>query len=584
MQRSPFVNRDTLTLVSMNMGFSSLNSKPCGIMYKHIATRFRKEHLALLFILLVASILLMRQIGDPSLHHSDSPHHRMDGIFILDFLREMPITKIYEFTVNYYIQYPALGIGYRPAFFPFVEAVFNGILGTNTWSSRLAILLFAVAGLSAWFKLIQRAFDAYTAFWASLLLVTTPFIVQWGWYTMAELPVLSLTMLTAYVFYRFTETKRSGYLYATAILLIFTVCTKQTAVFVALWFVLYVGFKRNIFNYMRRKDVLITIIIGVMLITPLAVITIWLGDHNIAQSLGSGKSASLAWRFSPDNLKVYLFVLAKKHLTFPALILSVVGLGWAVWKRDGRSLYFGLLILTTYVFFTYLVAKNYRYPIFWIPAFTLFAALPLNYLRQSKLLCGIGTFVVAVVICYQVSQVYAITPSYITGFDKAARYVLNQSKSATVFVDGDKEAIFVYFMRAFDPTRSMYVLRGHKILTSSIFGGLRSLEVHANSSEDIQEIFDKYGIEYIVVESEDRTRVAQIHQKLREFLDSGPFRLKKQIPIESNLHRTKGLKLNIYRYLNAKPITADYLEIRLPAVGHIIRAPIRHERTKQSIP
>ena len=176
--------------------------------------------------------------------------------------------------------------------------------------------------------------------------------------------------------------------------------------------------------------------------------------------MGSGKSAGLAWRFFPDNLKAYLFILAKKHLTIPALILSLIGLGWAVRKRDGRALYFGLLILTTYVFFTYLVAKRTRYLIFCIPAFTLFRALPLNYLRQSKLLYRIGTIAVAVVICYQIGQGYARTPFYVTGYDKAARYILNQSKSATVFVAGVNEAIFVYFMPAFDPARSMYVLRG----------------------------------------------------------------------------------------------------------------------------
>jgi hypothetical protein len=553
------------------------------MIYKHIANLFRREHLALLVILIAASILLMRQIDDPSLYYPDSTHHRMDGVFILDFLKEMPITKIYEFTVHYYIQYPGLGIGYRPPFFPFIEALFNGILGINTWSSRLAILAFALVGLSAWFKLVQRAFDLYTAFWASLLLVTTPFIVKWGWYTMAELPALSVTMLTAYLFYRFTETGRSGFLYATAILFSFSVYTKQTAVFAALWFVLYVGFKGNIFNLMRRKDVWIAIIIAIMLILPLAVITIWLGEHNIAQSVGVSKEASPGWRFSPNILKTYLLILARAQLSFPTLILSVVGLCWAAWKRDGRSLYFGLLILTVYVFFTYLIAKNYRYTIFWIPAFTLFASLPLNYLRQSKFLCGLGTIVVAVVICYQVNQVYDRTPIYTKGFDKAAKYVLNQSNSSTVFVDGKGEAIFVYFMRAFDPTRGMYVLRGHKILTSSIFGK-RSIKVHANSGKDIQEIFDKYGIEYIVVESECTGNVDQIHQKLRKFLDSGPFMLEKQVPIESNHRSYKGLKLNIYKYLNAKYMNADYLEIRLPAVGHTIKAPIHHKRSIESIP
>ena len=552
-------------------------------MYKHIVARFRKEHLALLVILLASSMLLMRQIGDPSLHFGDSAHHRMDGVFILDFIREMPITRIYEFTVDYYIQYPALGIGYRPPFFPFVEAIFNGIFGINIWSSRLAIWLFVMVGLIAWFKLVQRTFDFYTAFWASLLLVTTPFFVQWGWYTMAELPALSMAMLTAYVFYRFTETERSVYLYTTVILLILTLCTKMTTVFVVLWFTLYVGVKGDLFSYIRRKDVWLTIIIGMLLIIPLAVITIWLGDLNIAQSVGFGKGASLAQRFTSNNLKVYLIVLTEKHLTFPVLILSIVGLCWTVLKRDGRGLYFGLLILTNYVFFTYLIAKSSRYPIFWIPAFTLFAALPLSYLRQSRLLCGIGTIVVVFVIGYQVSQVYARAPSYIKGFDKAARYVLEHSKSPTVLIDGYRESIFVYFMRALDPKRSMYVLRGHKLLTSSIFGR-HKIKVHADSKEDIQEVFDKFGIEYIVVESEYRAGVAQVHQKLREYLESGPFRLEKQIPIESNIRRDKGLQINIYRYLNPKPIAEDYLEIRLPAVGKTIRGAIRHERATQSIP
>lgn len=520
----------------------------------------------------------MRQIGDPSLHVGDSPHHRMDGVFILDFLREMPLTNIYEFTVSYYVQYPALAIGYRPPFFPFVEATFNGILGINIWSSRLAILAFVLVGFSAWFKLVRRVFDTRTAFWALLLLATTPFLVQYGWYTMAELPVLSMTMLTAYVFYRFTETERPSYLYATAILFSLTLWTKQTAVFLALWFVLYVGLKGDLWNYTKRRDVWIAIIITAMLVTPLAVITLWLGDQNIAQSVGYGESAGLERRFDLDNLKACLFILSNKHLTIPALLVSFIGIGWAIWKRDGRGLYFGLLILTTYVFFTYLKVKTARYSIFWIPAFTLFGALPLNYLRQSRLLQRVGMTVLAVIICYQVNQVYARTPSYVTGYDKAARYVLNHSESSTVLVDGLYEAIFVYFMRAFDPTGSMYVLRGHKTLSSGLFSSRQRLVEHANSSRDIQEVFDKYGIEYIVVDNVNLASDSRVHQVLRNFLKSDVFRLEKEIPAESNLNRPKELNLRIYKYLNAKPRTADYIEIRLPAVGRTVRAPIKRSR------
>jgi len=95
-----------------------------------------KERLSLFFVLGVMSFLLLRGIGDPSLVYPDADRLLMDGVFIHDFMREMPVNEIYEFTSDYYAQYPALSIGYRPPFFPFVEALFNGVFGINMWSSR----------------------------------------------------------------------------------------------------------------------------------------------------------------------------------------------------------------------------------------------------------------------------------------------------------------------------------------------------------------------------------------------------------------------------------------------------------------
>ena len=344
-----------------------------------------QARLGLFFVLMVMSILLLRGIGNHNLIYPDADRILMDGVFIHDFLRELPLREVYQYTADYYAQYPALSIGYRPPFFPFVEALFNAAFGINMWSSRLAVLVFALVGMTAWFKLVQRIFGAEIAFWSSLLLVTTPFVARWGWYTMAEIPVLSMALLTAYVFYRFTETERPGYLYATAILFSLTVWTKQTGVFLALWFLPYLAIKGQLLSCLKRKETWISVSIVLLLLTPLAVITIWLGDQNIRQSIGSGDTAKLASRLNWNNLTYYIVVLVKNQMTLPALILSVTGLGWSAWKRDSKSLYFWLLILSTYIFFAYVIHNLPRYSIFWIPAFTLFAALPLHYLRQSSL-------------------------------------------------------------------------------------------------------------------------------------------------------------------------------------------------------
>jgi hypothetical protein len=253
------------------------------------------------------------------------------------------------------------------------------------------------------------------------------------------------------------------------------------------------------------------------------------------------------------------------------LLLVLTGILGASWKRDTRTAYFLVLIISVYIFFTSLSSLRLpRFTICWLPAFCVFAALPFIYLWKNKKFYLSGIIVLLVFVGYQITQVYAKSPYYATGYSKAARYILNNKTSHTVFFDGYCDGFFTYFMRVFDPAKSMYVLRGDKLLSSSsIYPGHR-LTVHAFTDDDIKEIFDKYGIVHIVVESKHHDGV-EIHQKLRTFLQTGPFRLVHEIPIETNRERLEGQSLKIYKYLEAKPMTAKLLELHLPVVGKILR-------------
>jgi len=542
-----------------------------------------RKYWALLTVLTVMIVLMSRQIGNPHISFPDADRLMMDGVFILDFLRDLPLTRIYDYTVNYYAQYPGLSIGYRPPFFPFVEALFNGVFGVNTWSSRLAVLAFALVGASAWFALVRRIFDTTTAFWATLLFATTPFVVRWGWYTMSEIPVLAMVILCGYVFYRYTETHRPGWLYATALVYGMAAWTKQTAVFIAIWFLLYLLLKGRLAAQLKRRETWIASAIVVLIIAPLAAITLWLGRMNLAQSVGNMGVLEETSRASWSNLAIHLDTLYRYHLRLPVLLLSIGGMLWAALRRDTRVLYFALLIISTYGFFTYLAGKNPRYPIFWIPGFCFFAVLPVHYLsqhlgrvEQPRYRIALSIFLLSVV-GYQIYLNYnRYAPQYATGYDQAARFVLEHSQSPTVFFDGYNNGYFTYFMRALDPERSMYVLRGDKLLTSTSIGGYRWLEIHAESQADIQAILDNYGIEYVVVESEDLLKM-DIHLLLRDYLKSGPFRLAARLPIETNREVLAISRLEIYQYLDYRPATAEYLELRLPVVGQTIRVPFRQQ-------
>jgi hypothetical protein len=391
---------------------------------------------------------------------------------------------------------------------------------------------------------------------------------------MSDLPMLFLTMLLVYLFYRSTESPKPAYLYASALALVGAIWTKQTAIFVVVWFALYLVLRRQLVSYLANRHLWLSLLLVGVALIPIALMTAWLGDFNLAQSIGTGGWAGHLERLEGENLILYPWLLATVQTTAPFLALSMGGLALALRKRDGKLLYFGLLIVATYAFFTYVLAKEARYALAWIPALAVFAALPVWYLKRSPGWRRVYMLLLAGIAVYQVVQIYQIEPTYARGYDDAARYVVDHHASNMVFFDGNNNGNFTYFIRALDHDRSIFVLRGDKLLSSSALEKRQRLEVHAHSRQDIADILDKYGVADVIVEGIEISDV-EIHHELRRFLDSGPFRLVKTIPIDSNILGLQGNTLKVYRYLTAKPVTADRLELRVPLVGVTINVPLR---------
>lgn len=538
-----------------------------------LETFYQRRWLAFGSLTVLAAVLLLRELGNSALGYPDADRLLMDGVFLLDFLRALPFDRVIDFTKAYYAQYPALSIGYRPPFFPFVEALFNAVFGINTWSSRLAILAFALPGLAAWYALVARIYTREVAFWACALLITTPFLVQWGWYTMGEIPLLAMTMMTLYFFYRYSETQAAKYLYLTTIFFCLTAWTKQTAVYLALFFFFYLAYRRQLLSFLRAKQSWIAIAIAALLLIPLAAITLWLGDLNVQQSVGSTQASGTPSRLSVANWLAHWHSLTEYHFSWPVLVLSAGGMLLAIYKRDDRAVFFALLILITYVFFSLLAGKNPRYPFFWMPAFTVFAALALVYLTQPAARV-LWTVALLAVVSLNVYESWRKQPQYATGYDTAARFVLEHSKSPTVFFDGYNNGYFTYFMRAADPEQSMYVLRADKLLTSSAINNSIWLEVHARDEADIERMLKEYGVELVVLESRDVSGIP-IHQRFRKLVTGDGFELLARIPVQSNREPLQAQTLDIYRYRRAQAMTASHLTLKLPVVGQTIQVPMR---------
>ena len=526
-------------------------------------------------ICLSVIVIFSRQLTNTALGYPDADRILMDGVFIHDFLLEMPLSRIYDYTINYFGQYPALSIGYRPPFFPFIEGLFNLVFGVNVWSSRLALLFLALVGFSSWFFLVRKIFDDFTAFFSLLLLVSMPFIAKWGWYTMGELPLVSMTMLVAYLFYRYVETNSAKFLFFTAAALVAAVWTKQTAFYLAFWFIFYLLYEGVLLERLKEKKTWLAIFLILIFLIPLALITLWLGEQNLTQSVGAtAADGQSIWLRRLKSLPLHYRNIVQYQMTLPVVLLTIAGMISSVVMKERKAVFFALLIFATFLFFSYVIHKNERYTIFWLPAFTVFAALPIYQLRNHPMARNVFAVLLLGIVFYQVNEIYSKEPKYATGYDEAASYVLKNSQSPTVFVDAYNNGYFTYFMRALDPEKSMYVLRADKLLTSSSIFETNRLSIHAHGKQDIQKIFDKFGTEFIVIESKDLSKI-KIHQDLRTYLKEGPFELVKSIPVKSNRLPLMGQELLIYRYKEYKPGEGGILELHLPVVGQTIRVPIR---------
>jgi hypothetical protein len=513
-----------------------------------------------------------RQLFDASVGYPDADRILMDGVFIADFLRDLPLSNPIEYALTYYAQYPALSIGYRPPFFPFIESLFILIFGEHIWSGRLALMSLALVGGGCFFALLARMYGRLVALTATSLLASLPFITSLSWYTLADLPALSMMLITAYLVWCYTQGDGDRYAYLAAISFALTLWTKQTTIFMLLWIIPYLLLQPGRYRLLLSRASIISGLLLLILVLPLAAMTLYFADMNIAQSIGINPRGGQASRLSPGNLMSYPLHLVRHQLTIPVLAMSLFGFTLGLRHKDRHLLFYSLLIISTYIFFTLLNDPHLpRYTIYWLAAFSAFAATPLHYVRNTPFRYGyLG--VVILTLIFNITSGFNQKPKYIDGYSEAAVYTVSNNKSRTVLVDAWNNGYFTFFMRKHDPERKLFVLRGDKLFTSSAIEATTWLKIHANTEEDILGILNKNNVHLVVVEERDYTGV-RIHKIFRNMLRGNNFRLRASIPIRSNLGRFSDQSLKIYEFTGSTNSKPGDLNMELPVIGKSILVP-----------
>ncbi|MDR4496978.1 MAG: glycosyltransferase family 39 protein [Candidatus Scalindua sp.] len=398
--------------------------------FKYFQKNRSLHYIALL--ILVTVVLLTKGITQGDFWFSDDARHAMDGVFVLDFLKDLPVFNSYDYICQYYTKYPALGIGVYPPFFSLVEAIFYGLFGISAFSAKLTVLFFSLIAVLYWFRLIRLIFDEKVAFYSALLFTTTPLIVEWSRAVMLETPTLALVIMSVYFFYNFIELRKPRHGYYLIFATVAAIYTKQTAIFLIPIFFFYMILSKKYKMFLSLNVIMISFAIFI-LVLPLALVTFKYGSTNISQTVFENPQNEPLLEILLSHWSFYLINLFIENK--PVLILSIITI-FLLFVKNKRNIQkitiFFAWVLGFYVTFSYISSKDVRYSCFCILPFTLFAALLINEIPLKIRKTSIASILLVCLCLYQFVISYNLYNQSISGYEKAAQYIM-ENEADTVF-------------------------------------------------------------------------------------------------------------------------------------------------------
>ncbi|HKQ60059.1 MAG TPA: glycosyltransferase family 39 protein, partial [Candidatus Polarisedimenticolaceae bacterium] len=324
---------------------------------------------ALAVVGLVAGVILWRA-GEREFHlNTDETQHAVTGLFVADFLRDLPLTEPRAYAFRYYAQYPALGLVHWPPMFYLAEGLMFRLCGASAWTARITICLFAVLGLVYWMRLVAALDGPLTATLSGLILGWLPYMLLYEKAVMLEIPSLALCIACSYYWYRYLEGS-SWSLIGVACLSTLAILTKQQSLYLAPFFLATVWAQRRWRDLFSPAGL---IAVGIPLLPVVAFYAYSYAVHGptiralVGQPLqGQGNPLLFYPRALPEQLG------------WPLLALAALGLATARWWARRKALLFMLIwIAASFVAALAFAVKESRYTIYWIPPLVYLAVAPL---------------------------------------------------------------------------------------------------------------------------------------------------------------------------------------------------------------
>jgi hypothetical protein len=514
----------------------------------------RPQWLLLILIAVVLSHGITK--GEPSFAN-DETRHAMNGVFMRDLLVDMPIHNPIQYSFEYYSKYPAIALPHWPPFFAAAEGAFFLVFGISTWVGRLAILAFSLMGAYFWYRIAEDHGPRYLAFFSALIFALLPAILLYEDVIMLEIPQMAMCMGAAFFWVRFLRSEKGAYLWAAAAFSVGALLTSQLAIFLAVFFGLHFFVERR-FGLLRRWDVWVALVASFMIVLSWYRLSFGALTFSYQRGLGDGAGRLLTWH----NL-FYYFKALPGQLGIVLLCLSILGLGWALFKSARRFRFLLLWIAASYICFTLIAEKEPRHIMIWIPPMVYFALLGVEFLVRRPKFVMLASAIIASYLF--VTAIRYSRPTAI-GVEEAARYLMAQPESDIIYYQGPLNGDFIFNVRKLDRDKSHMIVREKEVVVTNV--GYSQHQV-IDSPEEVQKLFRTWGIRYALIE--EGPFLAGL-DSVQNLVKSGQFELVKSFPIWSNEDTTNWHTVSLYRYRGEIERTKQPVVIPMMTIRHDITA------------
>ncbi len=517
--------------------------------------------------LLLAAAVWFTSVSTEPFFGNDETRHLMTGVFFRDLFADGGWRSLRDYTVQYYLQYPALGLLVWPPLFYVIEGAVMLIGGTSLLVGQLVVLGFAAAATIYLAALVARRHSLWTAWTASMLFVLSPIILQYSRQVMLELPALAFMLAAIYHAVVYLDTDASPHLWLAALASACAVMTRFDAAVLAPILLVVVWIRGDWFAIFRARTWVACLAAACVTAPAIWMTAVEFGVVHLSTIVpGSSGTQSILQR-TLGTVSYYIVALPEQ-LGLPLLFAGAAGTAMALSSKARRhqSAPYLATIFATYMVFTLIEEKVPRHTIAFAPAFAALAAIALSEVRRRIGHSIVAWSVTAMIILGTGVSASQLPTPYVRGYRAAAEYVVARtSASRYCLFDGYLEGNFIYQVRHANPERRLWVLRGDKLFYASVINPGNQYTEFVSSDEEMTDLLHSYDPEYIVVESRQPVKELPMGSRLRALLASHPelYELERRIPIEASSPLWRSVDLLIYRKLNRNPTPRSTVDMEM---------------------